>query len=142
MSARVVWATVTAIIALCIITAIAVMLVRRQQAERRRAAREATYAAVVSGYAERLTRGMTRAQVEEHLRAEGKEFHHMCCMGANHSAFDTLLMIGEESAPWFCSEQYVYVGFEFHREGTDTLPALPADKLVDVRLYKQLSGCM
>jgi hypothetical protein len=143
MTARRRWAIGSAIVILCASMAIAAIMVRRHNAQRRLAAREAGYAAVVADYANRLKPGLTRAQVEQQLRAEGKEFHHMCCMGASHNAFDTLLLIGEESAPWYCSEHYVYVGFEFFSEGTHRFSeALPSDKLVDVRLYKQLSGCM
>jgi hypothetical protein len=130
-------------IAFLIVLAIGVAWMRQRQSERVAAQREAGYAAAVEAYARRMAPGLTREEVEHQLRAEGKEFFHMCCMGVNHNAFDTLVKIGEESPPWYCSEHYVYVGFEFVSNGTHDVPeARDADRLTTVRLFKHLTGCV
>jgi hypothetical protein len=130
-------------VAFLIVLAIGVAWVRQRQLERAAAKREAGYAAAVEAYAQKFAPGLTRKQVEHQLHTEGREFFHMCCMGAAHNAFDTLVKIGEESPPWYCSEYYAYVGFEFISDGTHDFPeARDADKLTTVRLFKHLTGCV
>ncbi len=59
---------------------------------------------------------------------------------------DDLVKIGEEEHPWFCSEHFVYVAFQFvdhvqvekafsfNDDDSDTLKALS--------IYHQLGGCL
>lgn len=111
----------------------------RQQARRR----EAAYEATLREYSAVLNRGMTRKTVEDYLRKKNARFSHSCCMGAAHNAWDTLVEIGEERPPWFCSEQYVYVGFEFVSEGQhQPWEAHDADTLTVIRLLRRSTGCL
>jgi hypothetical protein len=134
---------VSAVVVLTIVIAMAIFWGKRRSRAAEEAAREARYAAAVYEYSHRFLPGSTRKQIEDALRQEGTEFFHSCCMGANHNASDTMVKIGEEPVPWFCSERYVYVGFEFvrdHKEGV--AEARESDPLTSVRLYKQSSGCL
>lgn len=67
----------------------------------------------------------------------------MCCMGSSHNAYDTLVKIGDERAPWYCSEHGVYVGFGFVAHGSHKFPeAHDSDTLTSVRIFKWLTGCL
>ena len=54
----------------------------------------------------------------------------MCCVASirgEHASFigsswDDLVKIGEESAPWFCSENDVYLAFEFNPKSQGERP--------------------
>lgn len=112
---------------------------RKEQARRRAAAYEAT----LREYSAVLKRGMTRKTVEDYLRKQNAGFTHSCCMGASHNAWDTLVKIDEEKPPWFCSEQYVYVGFEFVSDAPHRFPeAHDSDTLTVVRLLRRSTGCL
>ncbi|HUK31252.1 MAG TPA: hypothetical protein VLV89_09075, partial [Candidatus Acidoferrum sp.] len=74
--------------------------------------RDAAYEATVQTYSQELKPGMTRVEVEAYLRKQGTRFMQMCCVERN-SYWDDLVEIGEEGHPWYCSEHYVYVAFEF-----------------------------
>jgi hypothetical protein len=45
--------------------------------------------------------------------------------------------------PWYCSENYVYIAFEFDAAEPPNLPirAHGSDFLKKVSIFKQLSGC-
>ena len=134
---------VGAAVVVTIVIAMVLLRVQRRSRTAEVAAREARYAAAVYDYAHRFLPGSTRKQIEDSLRHEGTDFFHSCCMGANHNASDTLVKIGEDPAPWFCSERYVYVGFEFVRDHKGGhAEARESDPLTSVRLYKQSSGCL
>jgi len=77
--------------------------------------REVTYQSLLRSYSQTFTPGMTRKDVEASLRRDGKTLQQMCCMDSSRrsSAYDDLTKIGDESAPWFCSQHNVYIGFEF-----------------------------
>ena len=86
---------------------------------------------------------MTRKDVEVYLRANGKAFHHLCCIEVSHNAYDTLVEIGKERAPWYCSDRVVYIGFTFASEGSHKIPeARDSDVLTGVRVFKRLTGCL
>jgi hypothetical protein len=134
---------VAATTALTIVIALVFLRLERRDRAAETAAREARYAIVVDDYSHRFLPGSTRKQIEDSLRQEGMDFFHSCCMGASHNASDTLVKIGEESPPWYCSEHYVYVGFEFVRDHkAGDAEARESDPLTSVRLYKQLTGCL
>jgi len=65
---------------------------------------------------------------------------HVSLVGAG---WDALVKIGEESTPWFCSENNVYIAFEFnpksHGEQSDTNDS---DVLKRVSLFHQLEECL
>ncbi len=66
----------------------------------------------------------------------------MCCV-EERSAFADLVRIGQEDAPWYCSENYVFVAFEFAAvESHNPLKAYDTDSLKTVTLYRQLGGCL
>jgi hypothetical protein len=120
--------------------------------ERHRAAeREARYQTVLAKYTHELEPGTSREQVERHLQTDGRRFRQMCCVAnfrgqyvnLKGAGYDDLVKIGEESAPWFCSENNVYIAFEFnpksHVELSDTNGS---DVLKRVSLFHQLEGCL
>jgi hypothetical protein len=120
--------------------------------ERHKAAeREASYQTVLAKYTGELKPGTSREQVERHLQTDGRRFRQMCC-GANFrgqyvslkgAAYDDLVKIGEESAPCVCSENNLYIAFEFnpksHGELSDTNSS---DVLKRVSVFHQLEGCL
>lgn len=134
------------ILAVVIITSVAIEIhnVRENRAQRKR---NVVYQMTLRSYSEVLKPGMTRKEVEDYLRARNTPIRQMCCVGRkklSRSVYDDLAKIGQEDAPWFCSEKNIYVAFEF--DGTE--PRAPAwaaeasDKLTTVTLYPWLEGCL
>jgi hypothetical protein len=104
--------------------------------------REAVYESTLQAYSQDLNPGLTRKEVEEYLRAKGTGFKQMCCV-LERSAFADLVKVGREDAPWFCSENYVYIAFEFAAtEPHDSLISYASDELKKVRVFRQLGGCL
>jgi hypothetical protein len=110
--------------------------------------REAAYQSALFAYTQVLKPGMIRKEVEEYLRARNVDFVQMCCVVGiqvhpKHS-FDDITKIGQEDAPWFCSEHYVFVAFQFedHGEYKSILGADDKDILKSVTIYEQLGGCL
>ena len=115
------------------------------QAKRKR---EAAYQSALLSYTEVLKPGMTRKEVEDYLRARTVDFSQMCCVdGAQvhpkHS-LDDVTKVGQEDAPWFCSEHYVFVAFQFedHGEYKSIWGADDKDILKSVTIFEQLGGCL
>jgi hypothetical protein len=115
------------------------------------AEREAQYQAVLAKYMSELKPGMSREQVEQHLQANGKRFKQMCCVAnfrAEHvsfigSSWDDLVKIGEESTPWFCNENNVYIAFEFNPKSQGERPETnSSDILKRVSVFYHLEGCL
>lgn len=103
---------------------------------------EAAYQASVQNYAESLKLGVTRKNVETYLSTSGVGFERMCCI-EQHGAFADLVRIGQEQHPWFCSENYVYVAFQF--TGTGSNPdsrGSDTDSLKKISIFRQLSRCL
>jgi hypothetical protein len=119
---------------------------RKEQARKKR---EATYVLRLRSFTQDLTPGMTRKQVEDYLKSKNVEFRQMCCVEpeelATRSTWDDLTKIGEEPAPWFCSENNVYVAFQFtdHKQ-SDALYKEDddLDTLRAVSIYRWLEGCL
>jgi len=141
---------------LMIIAAIAVVvfglwLVREVRERHKAAEREVNYQTVLAKYTYALKPGMTREQVERHLQTDGTRFRQMCCV-ANFrgqyvsvvgAGWDDLVKIGEESAPWICSENNVYVAFEFNPKSKSELADTnDSDILKRVSVFHQLEGCL
>lgn len=90
---------------------------------------------------------MIRGEVEAYLRKQGMKFMQMCCVERG-SYWDDLVKISEEGHPWYCSEHYVYVAFEF----TSSEPNVPwkaerwrphdSDVLKEIKRYDMLGGCL
>ena len=105
--------------------------------------REVAYQADLQTYSRNLNPGLTRKDVESYLRARNIGFRQMCCV-LERSAFADLVKIGQEDAPWFCSEEYVYIAFEFTATEAHSLrrPIYDSDVLETVRIYRQPGGCL
>jgi hypothetical protein len=110
--------------------------------------REAAYQSALLSYMQVLKPGMTRKEVEDYLRARNVDFGQNCCVVGiqphpKHS-LDDITKVGEESAPWFCSEHYVFVAFQFgdYGEYKSILGADDKDILKSVTIYHQFGGCL
>lgn len=102
--------------------------------------REAAYQSALQSYSKQLRPGLTREDVEEYLQTKGVVFRQMCCLGKG-SAYSDLVKIGWEKPPWYSSENYVYIAFEF--SGTSLKPDVTdADLLEKTSIYRQLWGCL
>jgi hypothetical protein len=115
------------------------------QAKRKR---EAAYQSALLSYTQVLKAGMTRKEVEDYLRARNVGFSQMCCVVGiqvhpKHS-LDDIAKVGQEDAPWFCSEHYVFVAFQFedHGQYKSILGADDKDILKSVTIFDQLGGCL
>ena len=110
--------------------------------------REAAYQSALLSYTQVLKPGMTRKEVEDYLRARNTDFGQTCCdVGVQphpkHS-LDDITRVGQEDAPWFCSEHYVFVAFQFedHGQYKSILGADDNDILRSVTIYHSLGGCL
>ena len=118
-----------------------VRFVSNKRAQQRR---EATYQQALRTYSELFQPGATRKDIEGYLRANGLLLQQMCCMESSpRNAEDTLTKIGEESPPWYCSAQNVYIGFEFVPDRPSKFPeAHDSDRLRTIRVFHWLEGCL
>lgn len=126
-------------------------LVQNVRERNKAAEREAYYHTVLAKYTSRLKPGMTREQVEQHLQTDGTRFRQMCCVANSRgehvrivgAGWDDLVKIGEESAPWFCSENNVYIAFEFNPKSRGELSETNvSDVLKRVSVFHWLEGCL
>jgi len=73
----------------------------------------------------------------------------MCCVGVKEfsrgvydDAYDDLVKIAQEDVPWVCSENNVYIAFQFlGSEQNSFARADGYDKLKDLTIYHWLEGC-
>jgi len=73
----------------------------------------------------------------------------MCCVNPrespNRSSLDDLVKIGQEEIPFVCTENNVYVAFQFadheHRHDYEIRDS-DLDTLRAVTIYRQLEGCL
>jgi hypothetical protein len=114
----------------------------RRRTQIKRKEREDTYQTTLKAYSEALPPGKTRKEVEDYLHAGDAHFMQMCCVD-ERSALADLVKIGKEDAPWFCSEQNIYVAFQFVAvEPHDTVTANDTDNLRRVTVFRWLEGCL
>jgi hypothetical protein len=110
--------------------------------------REASYEAARTSYSQVLKPGMTRKETEKYLRDMNKSFQQMCCVNAKASkhSWDDLVKIGKEDAPWFCSQNNVYVAFQFvdHVQTSKSVgwQGDDLDTLNSITVYRRLEGCL
>jgi K+-sensing histidine kinase KdpD len=139
------------IIATIAVIVFALWLVQNVRERHKAAEREAKYQTVLAKYTGELKPGMTREQVEQHLQTAGTQFRQMCCVAnfRGHyvslvgAGWDDLVKIGEESAPWFCSENNVYIAFEFSPKSKgEVADTSGSDILKGVSVFHQLEGCL
>jgi hypothetical protein len=114
----------------------------------RKRKREAAYQSALLSYTQVLKPGMTRKEVEDYLRAKNIDFGQMCCVVGiqphpKHS-LDDITKVGQEDVPWFCSEHYIFVAFQFedHGQYKSILGADDKDTLKSVTIYHELGGCL
>jgi len=105
--------------------------------------REAVYDSTLRAYSQKFKPGLTRQEVEEQLRTKNTTYMQLCCLERSTSVADTV-KIGEEGHPWYCSENYVYIAFEFAAAEPHNLPisAYGNDILKKVSIFRQLGGCL
>lgn len=85
---------------------------------------------------------MTRKELEDYLRSHHTNFTWAFTAygGRRVSQYADLVKIGEETAPWFCSEAYVYVAFEF--SGVEQFKQNDSDVLERIELFRPDTGCL
>jgi hypothetical protein len=107
--------------------------------------REAGYPLALRAYSEIVQPGMTRKEVENALRSRATSFSKILGPFGGTAEYGDLVKIGEEDAPWYCSEEYVYVAFVFsavekhdleHHLGADS------DVLKKVQIFRPDTGCL
>ena len=97
------------VVVAAVFSAIAARYVYKQ---RRAAANTVAIEAALRVYSEEST-GLTRKQVQDYLRSRGANFFERCCFEPR-GAFSVLVKVGQEEAPWYCSDWPDYVAFEFN----------------------------
>ena len=81
--------------------------------------------------------------MESYLRARNAHFSWIYTgFGGRHeSQYADVIKIGEETAPWYCSEAYVFVAFEF--SGVEAYDKQKdSDPLERIEIYRPDSGCL
>ncbi len=124
--------------------------VRRELAINAKKNRRAAYEAKLRSFAQVLQPGMTRKQVQDYFHANDITYSEGCCVAYDNSvkrqSFDDLVKVGEEDHPWYCSEHWVYVAFQFTDYGTRTpewhIKDNDLDTLKSITIYEQLGGCL
>jgi len=139
------------IVAAAAVISISLWLVQHIRDRHEAAARESGYQTVLAQYAVELKPGMTREQVERHLQDNGKRFKQMCCVANfkgeyvsfDRAGYDDLVKIAEESVPFVCSENNVYIAFEFNPKlAGEVSHTNLSDILKRVSVFHELEGCM
>jgi hypothetical protein len=145
MKVRLLWLIVGVVV---VSSAITVREVLNARAQARRAAaaqmrRAATNRSALMMYSENLRPGLTRKDVEDYLRARRTSFAQRCCT-EERNTFTDLVKVGEEPAPWYCSEWPVYIALEFAATESHRPPFLPSDSdvLKKVDLVSNGEGCL
>jgi len=128
------------VVIVALFVAVAVVRYFRSKAKNQR---EASYRSALQIYSQSLKPGLTRKEVEEYFRGKGVTFGQMCCI-EERSAFADLVKVGEEAHPWYCSEHFVYIAFQFAATKPGPLGKLydDTDVLKKVTIYHQLGGCL
>jgi hypothetical protein len=106
--------------------------------------RESGYKAALRSYSSVLKSGMKRKEVEDYLHARNIPFRQMCCVDGkklSKGVYDDLTKIGAENAPWYCSENIVYIAFQFSGPARKWT-AEPSDVLESISVYRSLEGCL
>jgi len=93
-------------------------------------------------YSQNLKPGATRKEVKDYLRGQGIAFGERCCYKPG-APFSILIRVGEEDSPWYCSEWYDYVEFEFATaEPLDWVKPSDSDLLEKVHQTGNGEGCL
>jgi hypothetical protein len=138
------------IIAAAAIVATSLWFAEHVRNRRKAAVREARYQAILRRYSDDLKVGMNRDEVERYLETSGAQFRQMCCVAnlrgqyvsLNGAAWDDLVKIGDESPPFFCGENNVYIAFEFNPKAQGELSGTNrSDSLKKVSISHELERC-
>jgi len=139
------------VVAAITLIVISVWLVQDVRERHRAAEREVYYQTLLVQYTSALKPGMTRGQVEQILQLDGRHFRQMCCVAnwrREHvslvgAGWDDLVKIGEESTPWFCGENNVYIAFEFNPKSQGELSDTNvSDIMKRISVFHQLERCL
>ena len=145
------WRNVSMAVSAALIVSISVWIADHVRNRRKAAEREAEYRIVLAKYGSDMKPGMKREQVERYLQTNGTQFRQMCCVAgfrgeyvdSRGEGWDDLVKIGEESAPFFCGENNVYIAFEFNPKSRGELSDTnPSDVLKKVSVFHQLERCL
>lgn len=122
-----------------VLSALAVRSSVRAMARRKR---EIGYEAALRTYSAAFHPGITRKELEDRLRSSNTHFSWTSTAygGRTETQYADLVKIGEENAPWYCSEEYVYVAFEF--TGVAINEQNDSDVLERIEIFRPDSGCL
>lgn len=99
---------------------------------RLRPSRERAYQFALQQYSRRFGPGATRDQVEYYFRVNNIPFTTMSGIDTKDApSWTDLVEIGREEHPWYCSQNTVYVAFQFR-----------GSVLRQTSVYRQLGGCL
>ncbi len=127
------------VVALVILAAVATRYAWERRAQQKR---EAAYQSSLHSYSQAFRPGMTRKEVEDRLRTKGVAFQQMCCIDERSADVD-LVRIGREKAPWFCSEQNIYIALQFAAvEPHEPWRVYDSDALKRITIFRWLEGCL
>jgi hypothetical protein len=136
------------LVVLLVALGVIILGIRYELNKKAQGRREAAYQSVFRIYTQALKPGMTRKEVEDYLQAKNSKFLHMCCVDSREigrHSWDDLTKIGQEDPPWFCSENNVYVAFQFadhvHLETGFEMQDDDLDTLKAITLHHQLETC-
>lgn len=122
------------------------LTIRVELRDRDKKKREVAYQSALQSYSQNVTLGWTRKKVEAYFKARDIAFGQMGWLEEqpeDRTAFADLIKVGHEDAPWYCSENYVYIAFQFSAtEPHRPWMAAESDVLTKVRIYRQLGGCL
>jgi hypothetical protein len=121
------------------------LIVRHVWEQRMQHKREVAYQTALQSYSATFRPGTARKDVEAQLKNRGVGFQQIWGPIDKQTASVPLdlVQIGRESAPWYCSEQDVYIAFEFATTGPrESLDFRDSDVLKAVTVYKWLQGCL
>lgn len=130
------------VVACVLIAGFAVLSWSRQNAQRER---DLGYQSALQKYRDDLGSATTRDDVERNLQSKNVKFRQLCCVDNENSAYSDLVLIGKEDPPWYCSENNVYIAFQFGAsEGPESRPPSSAgvDVLKAITVYQKLDDCL
>ena len=131
---------------LVILTVLVIVLsalaVRRSVQTTERRKREIGYKVALRTYSEAFHPGIARRELEDSLRSRNTDFTWMYTAFGERteSQYADLVKIGEETAPWYCEEEYVYVAFEF--SGVERHKQNDSDVLERIEIFQPDEGCL
>jgi hypothetical protein len=130
------------LIAVAIVGVTVVMVVQSHVKSAAQKKREITYQSTLQRYSKDLRPGLRRADVERYLRARNAHFSGIfTAFGERRETqYADIVKIGEEAAPWYCSEAYVYVAFEF--SGVEEYKQSDSHLLERIELFRPYTGCL